>query len=276
MAATSGVTPSFSSQLLWAGYLLGFGLGGFFDGILLHQVLQWHHLLTNVEGAMFQDLGVQMLADGLFHVLMYLITAVGLWKLWRARRDYALPGADQVLLGNVLIGFGAWHILDGILSHWILGIHRIRGDSDNVLLWDLLWFFVFGVAFVLLGHWIRKRGEGGDDGSGDTGKDAGHRARASALMLALTVAVAGPIAALPPRDVDTVMVFFKPGTPAVEIFRAIDEAGGRIIWNADSGDIWALDVKDKSKTRVFYRYGAYLVSNSALAVGCLAWSSVRV
>lgn len=29
----------------WAGYLLGFALGGFFDGILLHQVLQWHHLL---------------------------------------------------------------------------------------------------------------------------------------------------------------------------------------------------------------------------------------
>ena len=30
----------------WAGYSLGFGIGGFFDGILLHQVLQWHHLLS--------------------------------------------------------------------------------------------------------------------------------------------------------------------------------------------------------------------------------------
>jgi uncharacterized membrane protein len=28
----------------FAGILLGLGLGGFFDGIILHQVLQWHHM----------------------------------------------------------------------------------------------------------------------------------------------------------------------------------------------------------------------------------------
>lgn len=26
----------------WPGWLLGFALGGFFDGILLHQLLQWN------------------------------------------------------------------------------------------------------------------------------------------------------------------------------------------------------------------------------------------
>ncbi len=31
-----------------AGIFLGLGLGGFFDGIILHQVLQWHHLFTSV------------------------------------------------------------------------------------------------------------------------------------------------------------------------------------------------------------------------------------
>jgi uncharacterized membrane protein len=25
---------------------MGLGLGGFLDGIVLHQVLQWHHMLT--------------------------------------------------------------------------------------------------------------------------------------------------------------------------------------------------------------------------------------
>jgi predicted membrane protein DUF2243 len=33
--------------LTFAGILLGLGLGGFFDGIILHQVLQWHHMLTS-------------------------------------------------------------------------------------------------------------------------------------------------------------------------------------------------------------------------------------
>jgi uncharacterized membrane protein len=29
-----------------AGIWFGLGLGGFFDGIVLHQILQWHHMLT--------------------------------------------------------------------------------------------------------------------------------------------------------------------------------------------------------------------------------------
>lgn len=28
------------------GFLLGIGFGGFVDGIVLHQLLQWHHMLT--------------------------------------------------------------------------------------------------------------------------------------------------------------------------------------------------------------------------------------
>ena len=32
------------------GFLLGVGLGGFVDGIVLHQILQWHHMLTGENG----------------------------------------------------------------------------------------------------------------------------------------------------------------------------------------------------------------------------------
>jgi uncharacterized membrane protein len=32
-----------------AGLLHGLGLGGFIDGILLHQILQWHHMLSGVD-----------------------------------------------------------------------------------------------------------------------------------------------------------------------------------------------------------------------------------
>lgn len=256
----------FSARLSWAGYLLGFSLGGFFDGILLHQVLQWHHLLTAVERPPFQDIRVQILADGLFHVLMYFIALAGLWMLWRARREFAAFAADRLLLANTFVGFGVWHILDGILSHWILGIHRIRMDAENLLFWDLLWFFVFGIAFTIIG-WMMRKGRGK--------RGAGGHGTATALILALAVAMAGPIAALPPAEVTSVMVFFKPGTTPTQIFKAIEEADGRILWAASSGDVWALDIQDKRKTSLFYRHGAYLVSNSALAVGCLAWTSAR-
>ena len=41
---TANAEPRFP---LTAGVLFGLGLGGFFDGIVLHQVLQWHHMVSS-------------------------------------------------------------------------------------------------------------------------------------------------------------------------------------------------------------------------------------
>ncbi|MDB5747111.1 MAG: hypothetical protein JWP72_1959 [Massilia sp.] len=247
-------------SLAWAGFLLGFAMGGFFDGILLHQVLQWHHLLSLVPGEPFRDIKVQILADGLFHVLMYLVAAFGLWKLWKVRD--AVAAGDRVLLSSAAFGFGVWNIVDAALFHWILGIHRIRLDTSTPLLWDLLWFFVFGVAFVALAWWLWR----GTDSLGG---------KPSVAALVLAVLVGGPVAALPPQDADTLMVFFKPGTTPAQVFAGIDAVDGRILWAAPAGDVWALDVRDKAKTALLYRHGAFLVSNSALAIGCVKWTSAR-
>jgi hypothetical protein len=43
----SDVTPAQRRFPVSAGILLGLGLGGFFDGIVLHQILQWHHMATS-------------------------------------------------------------------------------------------------------------------------------------------------------------------------------------------------------------------------------------
>lgn len=249
-------------SLGWAGYLLGFGLGGFFDGILLHQILQWHHLLSLVTRPPFQDIRVQIMADGFFHLLMYVVALAGLWKLWKGRHHVG-GGGERLLLANAALGFGIWHIVDGILSHWVLGIHRIRLDADNVLFWDLLWFVVFGVGFVVLGWWLRRNAD-------TTG---GGRRGAAALVLA--VLVGGPVAALPPPDVSTTMVFFKPGTAPSQVFAGIEAVDGRILSSSPAGDVWALDIQDRSRTGLLYRHGAWVVSNSMLAVGCLAWTSAR-
>lgn len=87
MPATPNFAYSFSRAYRWAGYMLGFAMGGFFDGILLHQILQWHHLLSALESDPFRDLRTQILADGIFHALMYVIMAIGLWKLWQTAED---------------------------------------------------------------------------------------------------------------------------------------------------------------------------------------------
>lgn len=256
---------AFTGRFSWAGYLLGFGLGGFFDGILLHQVLQWHHLLSALEGETFRDLRTLVLADGLFHVAMYVIAAAGLWLLWRTRREYGEPGADRWMFANTLVGFGVWHVVDSILSHWVLGIHRIRMDSPNPLVWDLLWFAVFGVAFIVAGWLLRRSaGEGRPPGGG--------RRLATPVALTLAVLVAGPVAALPPPSVTTAMVLFKPGTSAAEVFAAVAAVDGRVVWSDRSGGLWAVDLDDIARARLLYAHGALFVSNGLLPAGCFAWS----
>ena len=249
----------FPRALDWAGYLLGFGLGGFFDGILLHQVLQWHHLLSGLEQAR-GDVRFLILTDGLFHLLMYVFTAGGLWLLWRARRGFGQEGADRRLFADALLGFGGWHIIDSILSHWILGIHRIRMDAENPLFWDLLWFVAFGIVPMILGWLLRRSGPGGHG-----------RGRKAPAMLAILVITAGPLAALPPPGQTSTLVLFQPGISAAQAMAAIGEVDGRVIWTDSSAQIWAVDLPAGTQASALYRHGALLVSNSLLPAGCLDW-----
>ena len=263
-AAADPAIRSRHGRLSWAGWLLGFALGGFFDGILLHQVLQWHHLLSGLEGAPFADIRVQILADGLFHVLMYVLAAAGLFLLWRSRRALAEAGRGRLLLADALVGFGVWHVLDTFLSHWILGIHRIRMDVDNRLFWDLLWLAGFGLAFVAAGWWLGRGGPGG-------GRERPRRRYVAPAVLVVAVLLAAPVAALPPSGNSTVTVLFRPGTTLTQVLSAVAAVEGRTVWSDPSGQLWAIDIAPDRSARALYGHGALLVSRSLLPVGCFNW-----
>jgi uncharacterized membrane protein len=243
-------------RLGWAAFLLGFGLGGFFDGILLHQILQWHHLLSGVEAAR-QDIGLLIVTDGLFHLLMYIVTGVGLWLLWRGWHGRTTLG-DSRFMGLALLGFGGWHLADAILSHWLLGIHRIRMDVDNPLLWDLGWLALFGLIPLGTGFAAVRR------------RSMGAVAMSSPLALVLAAAVAGPLAALPPAGSDSVTVLFRPGVAEADAFAAMQAVGGRLAGTDSSGRVWVVSLPERANPLDFYRHGALLVSGTALA-GCLNW-----
>ena len=62
-----------------AGIFLGIGLGGFFDGIVFHQILQWHHLVSTVYAPdSLPNIQFNTLMDGLFHAATYAFVIVGL------------------------------------------------------------------------------------------------------------------------------------------------------------------------------------------------------
>lgn len=250
-----------SPWMRW-GIVLGFALGGFFDGILLHQILQWHHLLSLVPGV--ADLRAQVLWDGYFHALMYLIAAIGLWGLWKARGQAgAIRG--RPLIGALLVGFGLWHVVDSVLSHWLLGIHRIRVDSPDPLFWDLVWFFGFGVAPGLVG-WALVRG-----GSGGAGAMRG--ATVSLLALTIATAGAGAWAMRPPPDQPLTTVVLRPGIGSAQIFGMLASLDARLVWTDPAMGVLVIDVAPSERWRL-YAHGALLVSGSGLPAGCFDWSRV--
>ena len=138
-----------------AGILFGLGLGGFFDGIILHQVLQWHHMLTSAgyPPDSVQNLQVNTLWDGFFHLSTYIFVLLGLIILWRAAHRTHVRWSGKLLAGAMLIGFGLFNVVEGLIDHYLLGIHHVNETVPPAqwMYWDMA-FLVWG-ALMLLGGW---------------------------------------------------------------------------------------------------------------------------
>lgn len=251
--------PRPTRPLLWAGGVIGFALGGFFDGILLHQVLQWHHFFSLVPGERWRELRNLILMDGVFHVAVYAVAALGLCMLWRARGGFAVDGADRALLGAALLGFGAWQVVDVGVFHWIVGIHRIRVDVPNPLAWDVGWLVVVGVPPLALGWWLLRRGGG-----------SGRRGAAAAVALALAILGSAPLAALPAPGEATTLVVFRDGVGLERQVLAAAAAGARVIRSEAGMATLALD--EGANPWALYRHGAILVGRASPAGGCAGWA----
>lgn len=250
-----------SPWLRW-GTVLGFALGGFFDGILLHQILQWHHLLSLVPAV--DTIRGQVLWDGYFHAFMYFVALAGLWGLWRSRA-LVHEQWNRSLLGALLVGFGSWHVVDSVLSHWVLGIHRIKLDSPNPLLWDLIWFAAFGIV-PLVGGWLLLRAKR------LPGLKAPNATAAVLLAGLVTAGLASWSLQSPPGQRFTTVVF-APGVRPAAVMDALSANDARLVWTDPTMGVVVVDVPDANRLN-FYGQGALLVSGSGVPSGCFNWSGV--
>jgi uncharacterized membrane protein len=142
-----------------AGVVLGLGLGGFFDGIVLHQILGWHHLVCRTatcQPATVEALKLQNTQDGFFHLAVWLLTLVGVGWLFRARRESPLS-RGAALAGPMLAGWGVFNLLEGVVDHHLLDLHHVRPGHPAELLWDLL-FLASGLILLLLGWALTRAG----------------------------------------------------------------------------------------------------------------------
>jgi uncharacterized membrane protein len=145
------------APLVGAGLVLGIGLGGFIDGILLHQILQWHNMLSSkLPPTSLVDMKYNMIWDGLFHALTWVTTLVGVGLLFRAGRRADAIWSGRVLAGAMLAGWGLFNFVEGVIDHQLLGIHHVHPGAGQ-LAWDI-GFLLSGPVLAALGVLIARGG----------------------------------------------------------------------------------------------------------------------
>lgn len=151
----AGETPS-----KLAGILFGLGLGGFMDGIVLHQILQWHHMVSNTHDHRVdtvRGLEVNTLVDGFFHLAMWLLVVAASVATVRSWRNGQLAPNWSFHFGLVLAGWGIFNIAEGLVNHQLLQIHHVRDDLGGPLAWDI-GFLVFSALLISVGWLLHRRG----------------------------------------------------------------------------------------------------------------------
>jgi uncharacterized membrane protein len=143
-----------------SGLLYGVGMGGFVDGIVLHQILQWHHMVSHVEEypvATVAGLEVNTLADGFFHVVTWVLVMAASVAALTAWRKGRLAPSWSFHFGLVLTGWGIFNLVEGLIDHQILGVHHVRDDLGAPLSWDIA-FLAFGTLLIVVGWMLYRKG----------------------------------------------------------------------------------------------------------------------
>ena len=135
-----------------SGILFGVALAGFLDGIGLHSILQWHHMLSGrIPANTMERMKLNMLADGFFDLFCWLMTIAALILLFREAKRQMLPRA-KVFTGWILVGAGSFNFVEGVIDHEILGLHHVHPQSHWVA-WDI-GFLIFGGLIVAGIGWL--------------------------------------------------------------------------------------------------------------------------
>jgi uncharacterized membrane protein len=143
--------------LIAAGTLMGIGMGGFVDGIVFHQILQIHNMLSaKLPPDTLINSKVNMVWDGLFHAFTWVVTAFALALLWNAGKRRDVPWSGRTFSGSMIAGWGLFNLVEGIIDHHILGIHHVV-EILGLSIYDYL-FLGSGVLFMLIGWGLVRAG----------------------------------------------------------------------------------------------------------------------
>ncbi|CAN5238834.1 DUF2243 domain-containing protein [soil metagenome] len=143
----------------WSGAVIGFGLGGFVDGIVLHQIMQWHNMGSAVvPPTTMMAMTQNMVWDGWFHAATWIVSFIGVWILWSHARQGRLLPSGGAFAGQMLFGWGLFNLIEGVIDHHLLDLHHVRDMPVHVPVYDWMFLGVAGVLFTLIGWFLARIG----------------------------------------------------------------------------------------------------------------------
>jgi uncharacterized membrane protein len=143
--------------LLTTAIVLGIGIGGFIDGIVLHQILQWHEMLSaRIPPTNYVNKSVNMFWDGIFHAFTLIVTFIGVVLLWKLLYRKNIDRSGYLLSGGLLSGWGIFNIVEGIIDHQVLKLHNVREISNNPEAWNV-GFLGLSLVMIAAGYLLVKQ-----------------------------------------------------------------------------------------------------------------------
>jgi len=144
-----------SQPIIRAGVMLGIGVGGFIDGVFLHQIFQVHAMLSaKVPMHTMENMQTNMTADGLFHSAMLIAVIAGIAMLFAAGKRADALWSGQALFGAMLMGWGLFNIVEGVIDHHVLELHHVV-ERYGLSGWD--WAFLAASAVLIVAGWLISR-----------------------------------------------------------------------------------------------------------------------
>jgi uncharacterized membrane protein len=152
---SSNLNPA---PILTAAIVLGIGLGGFVDGVIFHQILQWHEMLSNkIDATTVPGKSVNMFWDGLFHAFCLIAVCTGIFLLWKAFLQTTASHSSKLIWAGLLLGWGIFNVTEGMIDHYLFKIHNVRELIGKQNLYNLL-FIIYSAVLIIIG-WLLYKSE---------------------------------------------------------------------------------------------------------------------
>ncbi len=135
-------------DVFWPGFMIGIGLVGTLDQVVLHQLLGWHHFYDKSTPA------AGLVSDGIFHVVCTVLLLLGGYLLFRDRRRLVDNEAGRAGAA-LLLGGGAFNFYDGTIQHKLLKLHQVRPGVPDQTPYDVV--FIGLSVLVLAAAWALLR-----------------------------------------------------------------------------------------------------------------------